>query len=537
MRFLKTIPVAILVFVWSNVSFAQTVEPLKSFDSTAVEKNPNESILKGPQFLQGEAKSNREHIERGMTLGELINWLSLIGIIFSAFGVWLALIQIRSMRKQQLSEKILSGLDIVCTTPAPNISPYKDVYRKISEYYKITTTNTALSDYAFTDKDYITRCIARHPTLAVQFREAKDLYDFPVITKRNWLMSNNPMLNIQLGMFRNTDGAKSIDIRKQSKDFLRFFNINNFASYLALKGHKIWNAAIFELVGCEEVGSEKELRLNFALGDYYRYVNNNELLLKELYFELYASLRKDFNTKEIRKLLPETYHIRKSIPLDHVFSFENRPTSVGVSAFVIMNKGDGRYCTFIQRRSGNQVEYPGFFHVAPAGTFQPLSEFDSEIIEKQCNFSFTVLRELLEEVFDLEKADRNKSSDPFNIFKLDIAINENAKFCPGEILQIHSEAKLENDMYKIVPTSFSVDLMTLKPHITFVLIIKTPELYQKACLSFRGNWEGNIKEFDIESNEFSRFIERNLNINGFPPGGAIVLAEGIDYYFTKFKKV
>lgn len=54
----------ILLFVVSNISFAQTVDSLKISEGTAIDKNPNETILKYQQFLQGEAKNYREHIER-----------------------------------------------------------------------------------------------------------------------------------------------------------------------------------------------------------------------------------------------------------------------------------------------------------------------------------------------------------------------------------------------------------------------------------------------------------------------------------------
>jgi hypothetical protein len=68
------------------------------------------------------------------------------------------------------------------------------------------------------------------------------------------------------------------------------------------------------------------------------------------------------------------------------------------------------YSTFIHKRKKDQVESPGFYHVVPAGTFQPVSEHD---IETQYSFEFTIFREFLEELFDMEKSDRAyRESDP-----------------------------------------------------------------------------------------------------------------------------
>lgn len=479
-----------------------------------------------------------------MTMQDWFSWVGLIGTFISLVGIWLTFGQVRReikqvklVRRQQLADQVLAALDTVCTTPAPYISAYEDIYNDLFNHYSIqpdathnVTSREACKDWVITNEDYILGCISKHTTRTIVFDKPCVKYAFPVITKRNFLLSKNPSLKIEFGVPRFIDDTQQITIRKEAKEFLAYFDIKDFASFLLSRGRKLWNASTFELDGLEE--ENEGIKLNFRLGSYNNYVNNNEIRLKELYFYRYISNRMDFKGEEIEQLLPPKYLVRNAIQLDSLFHFYKRPTSIGISAFVIMNKGGGRYCTFIQKRDNNQVEYPGFFHVAPAGTFQPLSDFDAETIVKQCHLPFTILRELLEEVFGLEEADKNKGVDPFEIFRLEIFDNQGTRFCPGRLLGINESIPMNNTKYMIVPTSFAIDLMTLKPHVSAVLIIKTPDLYLQAKSAFRGNWEGNVKEFDIDTEEFLRFITHHLDVNGFPPVGAITLAEGIDYYFT-----
>jgi len=49
---------------------------------------------------------------------------------------------------------------------------------------------------------------------------------------------------------------------------------------------------------------------------------------------------------------------------------------------------------------------------------------------------------------------------------------------------------------------------------------------------FKGNWEGPVKPFEIDSDDFNRFLNQNLNIHNFLPAGAVALTEGINYYFN-----
>jgi hypothetical protein len=107
---------------------------------------------------------------------------------------------------------------------------------------------------------------------------------------------------------------------------------------------------------------------------------------------------------------------------------------LGIATFCIFNKGNGNFCTFVQKRRDDLVELPGFFHVVPAGTFQPLSVFDDADINAQFSFPFTILRELLEELYNLEEAEKSRIANPFNVFKMALTNELVKNFVPGEAL-------------------------------------------------------------------------------------------------------
>ena len=326
------------------------------------------------------------------------------------------------------------------------------------------------------------------------------------------------------------------------KSGLVFLDYYNYPILIASFGKQIFDKKTFDLdtVCWNDKENKNILRLNFKLGSYFNYVNYYELISKELYFHLYTgkikcSKIKDCSKKELLKLYRILTFREALKDIDILKDFKKRPVKLGINVFVLMKKPDKNYCTFIQKRGETQVEYPGFYHVAPAGTFQPLCNFDENIVKDQFNFSFTVLRELLEEIYNLEEADKkNNWSDPFKIFNL----NDIGKLlqggCDFEKGQIPLNGK-NGDIYEIIPTGFLIDLVSLKPELTLILHITDTKIYEKSTNNIEGNWEGPVKEFDIEGREFKRFLNQNLNIDNFLPAGAVALAEGLNYYLKKIK--
>lgn len=460
-----------------------------------------------------------------MGLQILINISTLIGTLLAIIGILITFNKIKQIRRQNYQEQVSDLFEMIYTTPPTNIASYKEVYIELSRYYQNLKNN---KEIIYFDKEYLSKCISIHNEIRIQFREDELHYNFPIATKRNWVLSNNSKFEISVELFTNEQVTYNLP-KIFSTKFLNFFKIKNYSSYIGLKGKNLWNSLTFDLIKINENANEEKIGLNFGLGNYFGYVNSNELLSKELYLQMSSKVFSDYSQIP-NNHLPKIYSLRNTISMNDLFNFENHPNSIGFHVFVIMEKENNKHGTFIQKRNDNLLEYPGFYHVAPAGTFQPLSEFDTETMKKQCNFPYTVLRELLEEIFDLESADKSRSSNPFEIFNILVPIDSDDSISPGKELGITESMDIENEFYKIIPTCLFIDLLTLKPQISFVLHIKKASFYEKIKTIFLGNWEGNIKEFEIESDGYQRFLERNLNINGFPPAGAVTIAEGINYY-------
>jgi len=204
-----------------------------------------------------------------------------------------------------------------------------------------------------------------------------------------------------------------------------------------------------------------------------------------------------------------------------------------------MKRKDGGYSTFIHKAA--QVEYPEFYHVAPAGTFQPVSE---HVIEKQYSFGYTIFREFLEELFDLEKVDRKYNmTDPLKIFSLSVEHPERKlpSISPGKLLldQNQDFNKFITEKYEIILTGFLIDITSFKPEFTFILFIKDETVHEALQEYIRGCWEADISEYDLSGNKYAGnifdFLSNHLNVDEFLPAGAIAISEGIKWYMENLQ--
>ena len=451
------------------------------------------------------------------------------GLILTIFGFVLTIWQIRKLSETIFFDQVRGAFFDICTIPQLAVIPLEELYKSILKYHE----NVACKEpnQIRIDLDYLNFCLPRH--LDVRFKRTSDWYDFPLVSLAPYLLSKNDKLQIRYGSFNFDKVQDSNLLDAASKRFLDQLGIKNLSSFIA-RGKKIWDQWTFDLERMEFDERNNILNLHFIRGSYFQYVNRNELLSRESFFQYH--LKKGNLIKAggfgFKHKFPKENSARDLASKKCLFDFSNKATSVGFHIFIIMHKGDGRFCTFVQKRGSMTVEYPGYYHVVPAGTFQPLSEFDAEIVKAQCNFAFTVVREFLEEVFDMEKTDKFKGVNPFRIFSMEAAEG----FSPGSFL-FDNEDEINNPQlvtknYQIIPTGFCIDLMTLKPQLSFVLVIKNSSLYKRASEHFQGNWEGHIKEYDLEDPQFNFFLERTLNVKHVPPAGAVTFAEGVHYYHS-----
>lgn len=317
--------------------------------------------------------------------------------------------------------------------------------------------------------------------------------------------------------------------------FLTKLDISDYFEYLLSQNINIWNEITYDLYCINR--ENNKLQLGFTLGDYKNYVNHGELLRTKGKFQ--------FNNRNIKITRP--FHTilndqRNKIDMRKVLYEKNAYmpylSCVGVNVMTIMKTSEG-YQTIIQKRSSNVVEAPNMFHVSPAGTFQPLSDFDTTFIEEQFSFEYIVLREFIEEIFSMDVAEKNTVPNPFDIFHEKL---NGTDFIPGHALLDDNDISLlkqrlftHNDRLEIKITAFSIDMLTLKPEISAVIYVKEKDVYDSIKKYIRSNWEGNIKLYRLESTEFRTFLRQYLNVNYFLPAGGLTLIEGLNYFYREIK--
>lgn len=416
-------------------------------------------------------------------------------------------------RKEKLKSIIVKGIS--------EFTSYKELYNFLLEYHSKEVENSKREKYNLPDFNYFKNIFANR----VKFQEDKTLYRFPLLYKINWLRSRNKKLWIKLNKLLNS--CKDNDLLPLSIKFLKRFQISDFIDFLKNECKKsVWGQTTFDLYRIEESGNT--LILHCCKGNYLHFVNTYELIQKELYYNCIYEENK--------------FILRKKINFERLEDYSWRPAKMGINVFTIMKRKDGGHSTFIHKRKFDQVEYPGFYHVAPAGTFQPTSEHN---IENQYSFGFTIFREFLEELFDLEKVDREyRELDPMKIFSLMVEHPERelSQICPGTLLFDNKPDfnKFKTTKYELIPTGFLIDITSFKPEITFTLFIKDEEIYEALSNYISGCWEADIEEYDLAGNRYNgnffNFLDKTFTVNEFLPAGAVAVSEGIKYYMENLMK-
>lgn len=478
------------------------------------------------------------------------NLVAIVGL----WGVFCTFIGVLMVINQIFYEEFRRTFATVCQMQFEDIEKYHKVYIDIFPEFGFDSINTnqIVEGYNIIDRDYCYKYIHgtdKENRLKMDFeelflnenvKEKYSMYKFPLIYKQNWLRSKNGLLEItqQLDPPLQASEGKNPLAAKAERFFKTFgLQLEGYPPFLASLGKKIWDGLSFDLY--EVLQNTDKMQLKFIKGRYYNFVKYYELALKELYFNYYCDMKYKHSWL-YRPMLPKKKTLRNCVNIRNILNYKYRPIKLGINVFVIMCKDEDKqkYCTFIQRRGQDQVEYPGFYHVVPAGTFDPLSDWDKETVKNQFDFKFTILRELLEELYNLEEADKNKDVDPFNIFRM--GLPEKSDFKPGKYLLKYDTNKGVITEYhcEIILTGFLIDLVALKPELTAVLLIRSDKLYKKSKKIFHGNWEGPVKEFDLDDDdsEYSNFLKDNFNVDKILPAGAAAIAEGIDYYFKEVRK-
>ena len=416
---------------------------------------------------------------------------SMIGIILTVvIGIpgiiWFILWyhdQKREERKGKLKNIIKAGIN--------EFTSYKELYGFLIRYHS-DDLKRLKNKYSLIGQAYFKKTFGDK----IRFKEDKTLYEFPLIYKKNWLKSSNKKFWLELGEL--IDDCSN-DLLLLSKDFLKKrFNISNFVEFNEECGKRVWGQTTFDLYKIKE-SKEGILTVFCCKSNYLNFVSTYE-----------------------------------------VYSW--RPAKIGINVFTIMKR---RWILYIiHKRRSNQIEYPEFYHVIPAGTFQPVSEHS---VKKQYSFGYTIFREFLEELFDLEEADKKyRLSDPLKIFSLPVEHpidSTKPQIYPGKLLlgeKLHF-AQFKTEKYELIPTGFLIDITSFKPEITFILFIKDETIHEVLQEYIRGCWEADIAEYDLTGNKYAGnffdFLSEHLTVNEFLPAGAVAVSEGIKWYMENLRKV
>lgn len=359
----------------------------------------------------------------------------------------------------------------------------------------------------------------------------EDYYKFPIWMYDEWCLSKNQHFHIKIKKPYEITQSKKSEIVKNNKSLFqkkfnklskRYTGYDDFAKWMRKElDALLTNSDTYNL--CALNYKDNKLELDFCMCKYKAYININELINKELIF---ASQEKmGYNSLKARMKYG-----------NYLLNFNENPITIGLNVFTII-KAKAKYYTLIQRRNNEKLsEYPSTTHVVPAGTFQPQPDHQKYYIE-QCDLAYTVLREFLEEIFfqDIVREPNNLNSSVFlqRNFKLTNKISIKDKiFRLNDFLKFNKKSLSKGKNYNIIPTSFHIDLTTLKPQISLVLYIDSDELMDVLnSYSIGSEQEGSVEMYELGSKDFKNFIKENLNIEHFTPTGSISLAEG--YYCYK----
>ncbi len=318
-------------------------------------------------------------------------------------------------------------------------------------------------------------------------------------------------------------------------------NQNKYVEYLESVGRQVTDHQTFNLLDVNELNGE--VILTCGLGRYFGYLSTCEILSDELLAELRQRKPRDLlcltETESSDKKSKIITNIRKKLhfrqllapDIEKILNYNIRDLKIGLDVFLVLNTDDGPIC-FLYHRGKNIGEYPDINHVMPAGTFQHDSQEDLNYknAAKAFNIKYKVLSELWEECFegkDMKSQRKMKYRACINLDEMNIPKTDLFPIKDLMVLLGKSEAF-------IYVTGFGIDLLSAKPDISILLLIKDPFYERKYRKHWRFNWE--FPGYDTEEmtrgvyfcylNEVEK-IKNLIKPGHFIPIGAMAVDRGI----------
>lgn len=196
---------------------------------------------------------------------------------------------------------------------------------------------------------------------------------------------------------------------------------------------------------------EKPLKLRGALGCYYDMLATCAALEREL--------RHAVAEGWMRAPARATYH-RRVQPPEALRRGLKRSAAIGIGTLTVFNDA-GQYKALMARRSAATAIDSGLYHVLPAMMFEPTTAGFRDA--REWSVKHQVLREVLEELFALPE---QRSPARWDYFYDHPALR-------------HLLSLLESGAAQLCATGVILNLLTLRPEISTLLLIHDPAWYQR----------------------------------------------------------
>jgi len=442
--------------------------------------------------------------------------------------------EFRDTRRDRLVTLINRGLDY---HSLPDTSR-GDLHRFALDQHR-QTINKESYELKVVDSEYFKDRIPKY----FDQTEGDECLQFPSMYRSEWLRSNNEKFDIQLGALDQTDDGYTVlnNDHPVGGRFLKKYGISksdsgdtydDFFDFVEQECNvELWDAPTYDLTNVI-VDDDGTLRLECSLGWYRYYMQVYKAIQQELFYQFVFE-----EGVGPRVVDPLDFILRDElINFSQFDSYENRPVKIGLSVFMILSDSDGGHNTILHRRQDDVAEQPNFYHVVPAGTFQPHMEHN---MSAQYSLEYSIFRELFEEIFSVGEA-RGKADRPGIYDSFDIKVTDKN----GETISIgnqlfgeeFNQIPSETAAYEIIPTGVVVDILSFKIDVTFVLHIKDSDLHDLILNNAESGWEGQLGKYSIGGDKFtplSTGLRRHLNADEFLPNGAVAVAEGLTWYHDK----
>ncbi len=197
--------------------------------------------------------------------------------------------------------------------------------------------------------------------------------------------------------------------------------------------------------------STHPLKLRGGLGRYYDMLATCAALENEL--------REAASQGWMRAPSRTTYH-RHLDPKESLLRGLKRCAAIGIGALTVFNDR-GTYKAMLARRSEKTAYDSGMFHVLPAMMFGPTTASFSD--EREWSVRHQVMREVLEELFNMPE---QRAAERWDFFYDHPAYT-------------YLDALMASGRAQLYLTGVIVNLLTLRPEISTLLLIHEPEWYAR----------------------------------------------------------